>query len=136
MNTGNNSLTFSNVSGENTAAVNSESLEVMRKGIDKLNLQNKELNELCNNLEDEINYLKCREKKIMYLIHLLQNKGYPVQNTYEKELKNVNTMRIHEFIEMKERENFEKENGGPELDDKYYFSFHTEDSFLPICDGP
>lgn len=61
----------------------------------------------------------------MYLIHLLQNKGYPVQNTYEKELKNVSTIRIHEYIEAKEKETYEKENGGPELDDKYYFSFHT-----------
>lgn len=83
-----------------------------------------------------MHYLKLREKKIMYLVHLLQNKGYPVQNIYEKELKAVNTMRIQEFIEEKEREHYEQENGGPELDDKYYFSFHTDDSFEPICDGP
>lgn len=33
--------------------------------------QNLELNELCGSLEEEINYLKLREKKIVYLIHLL-----------------------------------------------------------------
>lgn len=26
--------------------------------------------------------------------------------------------------------------GGPELDEKYYFSFHTDDSFDAIDDGP
>jgi hypothetical protein len=28
------------------------------------------------------------------------------------------------------------ELGSPELDEKYYFSFHTDDSFEPISDGP
>ena len=44
----------------------------------KLVKQNRGLNETCSGMEDEINYLKLREKKIMYLVHLLQNKGYPV----------------------------------------------------------
>jgi hypothetical protein len=91
---------------------------------------------MCTNLDDEIQYLKLREKKIMYLIHLMQSKGYPVQNIYEKELKKVNTMRIQEFIEQKDKENYEREHGGPELDEKYHFSFHTDDSFEPIDDGP
>ena len=39
-------------------------------------------------------------------------------------------------MEEKEREFQEKEYGGPEIDEKYYFSFHTDDSFEPICDGP
>jgi hypothetical protein len=60
----------------------------------KLVKSNSELNKACESYEDEINYLKLREKKIMYLVHLLQNKGYPVQNIYEKELKHVPTMRI------------------------------------------
>jgi len=72
----------------------------------------------------------------MYLVHLLQSKGYPVQNIYEKELKKVNTMRIVEFIEQKEKENYEKEHGGPELDEKYPYSFHTDDSFEPITNCP
>lgn len=31
---------------------------------------------------------------------------------------------------------YEMEHGGPEIDEKYYFSFHTDDSFEPIADGP
>ena len=72
----------------------------------------------------------------MYLIHLLQQKGYPVQNTYEKELKRVPTIRIQEFIEQKEKEAYDLEHGGSDLDEKYHFSFHTDDSFEPIDDGP
>ena len=46
------------------------------------------------------------------------------------------TMRIQEFLDEKEREHYEKEYGGPELDEKYHYSFHTDDSFEPIVDGP
>ena len=108
----------------------------MLEDMNKLVQSNKELTRACEGYEDEIQYLKFREKKIMYLVHLLQNKGYPVQNIYEKELKQVPTMRIQEFLEEKEREHQEQEFGGPELDEKYYFSFHTDDSFEPIDDGP
>jgi hypothetical protein len=69
-------------------------------------------------------------------VHLLQNKGYPVQSIYEKELKHISTLRIQEFLDEKEQEHYEQEYGGPELDDKYSFSFHTDDSFEPIDDGP
>ena len=44
----------------------------------KLIANNNELNEVCKNMDEEVTYLKFREKKLMYLIHLLQNKGYPV----------------------------------------------------------
>ena len=71
-----------------------ESREQMLEDMGKLVKQNRELNDACAQMDDEINYLKLREKKIMYLVHLLQNKGYPVQNIYEKELKHVSTMRI------------------------------------------
>jgi len=77
-----------------------------------------------------------REKKIMHLVHQMQNKGYPVQNIYEQELKNVHTLRIMEYLENKEKEMYELEHGGSDIDEKYYFSFHTDDSFEPITDGP
>ena len=46
--------------------------------------QNVELKGLLTALQDEITYLKLREKKIMYLVHLLQGKGYPVTTVFEK----------------------------------------------------
>jgi hypothetical protein len=87
-------------------------------------------------LEDEVGYLRLREKKIMYLIHIAQSKGYPVQNIYERELKEVDTMRIEEFLEEKEREHNEREDASMAPDPRYYYSFHTDDSFEPIADGP
>ena len=37
-----------------------------------------EMQAQCTILTDEIDYLKLREKKVMYLIYVLQNRGYPV----------------------------------------------------------
>ena len=39
-------------------------------------------------------------------------------------------------MDEKEQEHYEREYGGAELDDKYEFSFHTDDSFEAIDDGP
>ena len=39
---------------------------------------NRELKHVLSIHQDEVTYLKLREKKIMYLVHLLQGKGYPV----------------------------------------------------------
>ena len=59
---------------------------------------NQQLNEVIINLQDEIGYLKLREKKIMYLVHLLQAKGYPVTQIFEQQVKPVNTLRFEEFL--------------------------------------
>jgi Cdc6-like AAA superfamily ATPase len=40
--------------------------------------QNNELNDALVIMQDEVTYLKLREKKIMYLVHLMQGKGYPI----------------------------------------------------------
>ncbi len=60
--------------------------------------QNIELKSLLQALQDEITYLKLREKKLMYLVHLLQGKGYPVTQTFEKQVKPINTLRFDEFL--------------------------------------
>jgi len=45
----------------------------MLEDMGKLVKQNRELNDACAQMDDEIHYHKLREKKIMYLVHLLQN---------------------------------------------------------------
>lgn len=35
----------------------------------------------------------------MYLLYRLQNKGYPVHEIFEKEIKHIPTMRFSEYIE-------------------------------------
>ena len=49
-------------------------------------------------MQDEITYLKLREKKIMYLVHLMQAKGYPVTSIFEEQVKPINTLRFEEFL--------------------------------------
>lgn len=46
--------------------------------INTLVQQNFEMNQALNSMNDEINYLKLREKKLKYLVHLLHERGYPV----------------------------------------------------------
>ena len=48
----------------------------------------------CSILTDEIEYLKLREKKVMYLIYVLQNRGYPVNQVFEQEVKHIPTTRF------------------------------------------
>ncbi len=48
----------------------------------------------CGILKDEIEYLKLREKKVMYLIYVLQNRGYPVNQVFEQEVKHIPTSRF------------------------------------------
>lgn len=55
-------------------------------------------------MQDEINYQKLREKKFMYLIHLLTNKGYPVTTVFDNEVKPIPTLRFEEFLIQRDKE--------------------------------
>ena len=68
----------------------------------------------------------------MYLVHLLQAKGYPVTQIFEQQVKPINTLRFEEFLIQKEEEAKKEEEENAKVD----FSFHTEDSFLNLVDGP
>lgn len=46
--------------------------------------QNNELSEALTIMQEEVTYLKLREKKIMYLVHVMQGKGYPVTQIFEQ----------------------------------------------------
>jgi len=48
-----------------------ENREQILEDMSKLVQQNRELNDACASMDEEIGYLKLREKKIMYLVHLL-----------------------------------------------------------------
>ena len=39
----------------------------------------------------------------MYLVHLLQGKGYPVTQVFEKQVKPINTLRFDDFLLAEER---------------------------------
>ncbi len=79
-------------------------------------------------LQDEVNYLKLREKKIMYLVHLLQQKGYPVTQIFESQIKQVPTLRFDEFLTQKEQEQARED----ELNRCVDISFHPDDSYVDL----
>jgi hypothetical protein len=37
-------------------------------------------------MTDEITYLKLREKKLKYLVHLMHEKGYPVHQVFQTQV--------------------------------------------------
>ena len=70
----------------------------------------------------------------MYLVHLLQGKGYPVTQVFEKQVKPINTLRFDEFLLAKEKE-AEKEAELEKLAINE-FSFQTDASYELLVQGP
>ena len=70
----------------------------------------------------------------MYLIHLLQAKGYPVTQVFESQVKPINTLRFDEFL-LEEQKKVEKE---AELERQALneYSFATDASYDLLVDGP
>lgn len=52
---------------------------------------------MCCSLTEEVEYQKLREKKVMYLIYVLENRGYPVRQVFEQEVKQIATERFKDF---------------------------------------
>ena len=71
--------------------------------------------------------MKLREKKIMYLVHILQGKGYPVNQIFEEHVKPINTLRFEEFLEAKQRQaELQEMEDNAECTQ---FSFNASDSY-------
>jgi hypothetical protein len=74
-----------------------KSLQLSNNGSHRLLQKNAELQQLCSTLSEEIEYQKLREKKVMYLIYVLENRGYPVRQVFEQEVKQIATERFTDF---------------------------------------
>lgn len=83
-------------------------------------------------MQEEVTYLKLREKKIMYLVHVMQGKGYPVTQIFEQQVKPIDTMRFEEFLIQKEKEQLLEDELNAQVD----FSFYSDDSFELLVTGP
>jgi hypothetical protein len=68
----------------------------------------------------------------MYLVHVMQGKGYPVTQIFEQQVKPIDTMRFEEFLIQKEKEQMLEDELNAQVD----FSFNSDDSFEPIVSGP
>mmetsp|Transcript_38779 Transcript_38779/g.37122 ORF Transcript_38779/g.37122 Transcript_38779/m.37122 type:complete len:96 (-) Transcript_38779:356-643(-) len=90
------SLQFSNSSNRLVASLTKapEKMTAHQQMVEDLRFlmeQNSQLSQACQNMQDDIVYLRLREKKVTYLIYLLQGKGYPVNELFEKEVKPIPT---------------------------------------------
>jgi len=70
----------------------------------------------------------------MYLVHLLQGKGYPVTQVFEKQVKPINTLRFDEFLLAKENE--AQKEAELERQAQNEFSFQTDASYDLLVEGP
>ena len=96
--------------------------------------QNYDLKILVQALEDEIIYQRQREKKIQYLVYLLQGKGYPVTKVFEKQVKPIQTLRFDEYLFELEQKAAEE----AELDRQVAneFSWRSDASYELLVNGP
>ena len=84
----------------NLVEANHTVMEAQKDGRESRNMVdegNKEINELRSKIEEEegtLNYYQQRENKLMYLLFTIQQKGYPIKDIYESEVKNMNTSRF------------------------------------------
>ena len=70
----------------------------------------------------------------MYLVHLLQGKGYPVTQVFEKHVKPINTLRFEEFLLQQEKEAAREQE--LDKDAANQFSFNVSDSYELLVEGP
>jgi len=87
--------------------------------------EHSQVQNLLKDQSKEIDYLRQKENKLMYLFFILHRKGVDVNEVYESELKDVPTERFNEWI--KEHMN---EDEPPEI------SFDSQASYSPILEGP
>lgn len=73
----------------------------------------------------EIDYLRQKENKLMYLFFILHKRGVDVNDVYESELRDVPTDRFNEWI----KEHMDDEEP-PDI------SFDSQASYSPILEGP
>ena len=65
----------------------------------KLVVENSEMRELIKEMKDELDYSKQRENKLMYFLYLLKEKGFPVNDVFEADIKNIPTERFSKYFE-------------------------------------
>jgi hypothetical protein len=72
----------------------------------------------------------------MYLVYIMQNKGYPVNQVFDQEVKNIPTLRFQEFLDKNPDISMNGSPGGNQTSNDDHYSFHTEDSFDLLVTGP
>lgn len=73
----------------------------------------------------------------MYLVYILQNKGFPVNEIFDTEVKSIPTMRFQEFLDSNPEIEEQMHGEEPDKEDiKNLFSFRSDDSYERLTTGP
>mmetsp|Transcript_14516 Transcript_14516/g.10464 ORF Transcript_14516/g.10464 Transcript_14516/m.10464 type:complete len:240 (-) Transcript_14516:250-969(-) len=70
------------------------SVEIDPVQVQALLQENEELHEAVQKLKDELDYGKQRENKLMFFLYILKEKGYPISQVFEAEIKDIATTRF------------------------------------------
>lgn len=100
--------------------------------------QLQELKELVEEMQEELDYGKQRENKLMFFLFVLKEKGFPISEVFEQEIKDIPTTRFSvqfddEYKQMYfeiQKERKEKKKSKKENDQTY---LHCND-FSPLSD--
>ena len=56
--------------------------------------ENKDLKNLIQEMQEELDYGKQRENKLMFFLYILKEKGFPISDIFETEIKDIPTTRF------------------------------------------
>jgi hypothetical protein len=72
--------------------------------------ENDTLKNFSREIKSELDYGKQRENKLIYSLYVLQQKGYPVFDTFEADIKNLRTFRFSKQLDEEYKEIYNEEN--------------------------
>ncbi|CAI2383962.1 unnamed protein product [Moneuplotes crassus] len=79
------------------------------KELKVVNKENKQMKEVIQEFKDEVDYCKQRENKLMYFLYVMKEKGLPVGEIFEEEIKEIPTKRFSKYFDDESRDEREKE---------------------------
>jgi chromosome segregation ATPase len=84
-----------------------EKLKIEKSIIKELKIvqkENKQMKETIQEYKDEVDYCKQRENKLMYFLYIMKEKGLPVGEIFESEIKDIPTKRFSKFFDDEEND--------------------------------
>lgn len=64
-----------------------------------VNKENKQMKDVIQEFKDEVDYCKQRENKLMYFLYIMKEKGLPVGEIFESEIKDIPTKRFSKYFD-------------------------------------
>lgn len=78
---------------------NSKNEKKILKELKIVNKENKQMKEVIQEFKDEVDYCKQRENKLMYFLYVMKEKGLPVGEIFESEIKDIPTKRFSKYFD-------------------------------------